>query len=418
MVNIEKVNRVYKKSLSKSFLLVMTILLMIGCAILIRYRDNIQGALKEEAKLILENASAQNITNISFEISDRHKKLYLVAEKIQIEKELDLERALAIVHEYNSRTKFENMGVIDKNGTAHMLQGELLDVSQYKGFVEGMKGEGNLSTECLSGYENEKSIMSIIPIFNQEEVEMLLIGIYGASSLMQWMNLPSFEGQGKAIIMNTQGEMIVHGSDGEGINLEFLHEHVKKHHFVVKGYKESIPCNESYLEYDINGTTYLAYHEEFGMYDWTLVSCVPKVVVYKNLNVINRMMYNMMLFMSMAVFVLVLVFLKEYLCYQKDILDSICIDELTGLHNYEYLKKYFKMLKVKERENKFLVVMDIDKFKSINIMYKTYVGDELLKYIATIYQKLLPNEKLFRCESDIFASILEGKSKQDVIKKN
>ena len=107
----------------------------------------------------------------------------------------------------------------------------------------------------------------------------------------------------------------------------------------------------------------------------------------------------------------------EYIKYQKRISKIIFIDELTNEKNSEYMKLYFKYMSKKDKLDKYIVVMDIDKFKNINIMHGSDTGDKLLKYIPLIFKELLPNDEIFKYQADVFACIISGVSQEDIINK-
>ena len=71
----------------------------------------------------------------------------------------------------------------------------------------------------------------------------------------------------------------------------------------------------------------------------------------------------------------------------------------------------------KDKLDKYIVVMDIDKFKNINIMHGSDTGDKLLKYIPLIFKELLPNDEIFKYQADVFACIISGVSQEDIINK-
>ncbi|MBM6862107.1 hypothetical protein H9X78_16985, partial [Clostridium saudiense] len=45
------------------------------------------------------------------------------------------------------------------------------------------------------------------------------------------------------------------------------------------------------------------------------------------------------------------------------------------------------------------------------------IGDELLKYIPSIFKDLLPNDKIFKFEADVFVGIICGDSQENIANK-
>lgn len=82
----------------------------------------------------------------------------------------------------------------------------------------------------------------------------------------------------------------------------------------------------------------------------------------------------------------------------------IYYDELTGLKNYAYLKEFlFKELNRWANRTSALIIININKFKDINMTYGYEYGDRILKYIAKKLDKEFSKDlMIFRFNSDRF----------------
>ncbi len=70
------------------------------------------------------------------------------------------------------------------------------------------------------------------------------------------------------------------------------------------------------------------------------------------------------------------------------LLNRVEVDHLTGLYSREFFYQHVEEVLSNNPDKKYYIVYsDIDDFKMINAKYGTEAGDELLKYIAGIYQK-------------------------------
>jgi diguanylate cyclase (GGDEF)-like protein len=89
----------------------------------------------------------------------------------------------------------------------------------------------------------------------------------------------------------------------------------------------------------------------------------------------------------------------------NSMLDSIehqfYFDSLTGLENRRMLTE-----KLEERNNVFLMIINIDAFQEINDLYGDQAGDAILKEFAHFLQEVIPDkEGLYRLHSDEFAHV-------------
>ena len=89
-------------------------------------------------------------------------------------------------------------------------------------------------------------------------------------------------------------------------------------------------------------------------------------------------------------------------------------DQLTGVHNRFYIEKAItKALKNEEKTTYNLFYINLDQFKLINDSAGHQAGDELLKMIASEYDKFKPDNALFsRYDGDAFMLLLENSSKE------
>ena len=94
-------------------------------------------------------------------------------------------------------------------------------------------------------------------------------------------------------------------------------------------------------------------------------------------------------------------------------------DQLTGLPNRLFFQTYLKKSlakAIRSKQTLGLLVLDLDRFKSINDSYGHTVGDELLKTISLrLVQRVREGDLVARLGGDEFAIVLEDLSKEDDI---
>lgn len=111
----------------------------------------------------------------------------------------------------------------------------------------------------------------------------------------------------------------------------------------------------------------------------------------------------------------VVAILVVYLNIQKV---QVTQDGLTGLNNRRRLDQYLRGLQErgKDGENCHFILMDVDKFKSVNDTYGHVVGDTVLKLIADQLKKTFDgiNAFLSRYGGDEFVVVIKGKENDEV----
>ena len=79
-------------------------------------------------------------------------------------------------------------------------------------------------------------------------------------------------------------------------------------------------------------------------------------------------------------------------------------DNLTGLLNRSYLSNSLEHITETRSDPFTLAYIDIDNFKSINDLYGSYIGDQVLKFVARAVDDALPeNNQAYRIAGDEFA---------------
>lgn len=99
----------------------------------------------------------------------------------------------------------------------------------------------------------------------------------------------------------------------------------------------------------------------------------------------------------------------ENLIIRQELIDLSTKDQLTKLYNRTYLEEYAKTLKDKKYS---IAMIDIDFFKKVNDQYGHKAGDDILKYVSSVLNKLsiLINGEVFRVGGEEFLVVsLESK---------
>lgn len=416
MKNIENFNKVHKRKLGISILFLCVAVSIIGLFLFFIYSNKINNVIKEEAKITLETVSSQNIINLKSNISFKENLLRELVKNIEGNKNYNIESIIKDLKTHSTINGFYSMGIIDKNGIGYTTLDEKLDLSGYDYFINGMNGISQVTSGYIS--EDGKEILNIftVPIYKEDKVEMIMIATYKASDFSELINIISFDGKGKSIVVDSSANLVSQMSDINTNSLENLCEADTNN--ILSILEERITkTDENVISYEYKNEEYLAYCEKIGINDWYLISYAPKKEIYKNIESINKLMLSgyMIVYISMIIFLLI--FFREYIKYQKRISKIIFIDELTNEKNDEYLKLYFRDMSKRDKIGKYVVVMDIDKFKNINLMHGIDTGDKLLKYIPIIFKELLPNDEIFKCQADVFVGIIYGDSQENIINK-
>lgn len=408
MKKINKLNFKENKKLGIEFFIIISVFAIVGLITVSSYNKKLKELIKEESKITLQEASSQNIFNLNSIIDEKQGVLKYLAQAIKNSNNFDIEDNLKILKLYEEFNNFYDMGIIDKNGDCYTTLGEKFNVSKYSYFMKAING----SNGVYSGYNTssgEDVTVFTEPVYLNNEAQIVLISTYKSKDFSNLLNIPSFDNNGNVLVLDSQGTLVADTYNKDGI--------YNNKEDIIEAIYNSKNSSENFVEFDYLGNEYLAYYEATGINDWYLISYVPKEYVYKNLDKINSMIVINNIVVYLIIIVLIIILFNSYVKYQKKISSIIFIDDLTEQKNVEYLKFEFQNMNDKDKQDKSLVVMDIDKFKIINIMYGSEVGDNLLKYIPKAFNEVSPNDQIFKGNGDLFVIIINSTSKEEIINK-
>ena len=415
MKNIKKFNSKDKKRLVISIILFIFIISIVMVVVFSGYNQRIKRVIEKEAKDMLQNVSSQNVITIKHDISARKQLLESISKGIQKKKNFNIDTIVEDLKVYVEPYGFYSMGVIDKNGICYTTNNRTLDLSKQDYYKNGMKGIGGVS----KSYQSEDKLMFVniftFPIYLDKNVEMILVATYKSSQFSKLLNISSFDGKGESMVINKNGNAVSLPENIESDSKNVLYHLTENRLKLIETIKKYMKISKNqYIEHTYAGEEYMAYYEPIGINDWYLVSYVPKQYIYQNANIINNSIFVGSILMYSGIFISLVLFLLAYNRYQKRTSIIVFTDELTKEKNYEYLKVYFEQMSAEEKKGKSLMVMDIDKFKIVNLMHGSDVGDDLLRYIPRIFKELLPQDSIFKCQGDIFVAILNESDRDKI----
>lgn len=148
-----------------------------------------------------------------------------------------------------------------------------------------------------------------------------------------------------------------------------------------------------------------------------MISTSNREAIQQNINELVSSI-NIIIITGVLMFaIFALVVIANYINYQKKIAYIVFMDDLTQEKNLEYLKIDFANMTIGEKQKASLVVFDIDKFKTINIIYGAYIGDEILKLIPRVFKQQLPKDYLYKDRADLFIAIVRHNNQEEITQK-
>lgn len=415
MKNIETSNLFNQKNLRKNFTILGVLFLVSSIFLFLFYINTVKNILSDQAKTTLTRVSDQNVSQIKNVLSLKKEHLEKIAKTIEEDNNYEISNIVSTLKIHDRVNGFYNLGIIDSNGICYNTLDEKIDVSDDEYFIDGMKGISSITASYLSKDKSERFNIFTEPIYKEDNVIMVLTGVYKSEDFAKLLNISSFDNKGHSMVIDSNGNLVSKIPNDKYVDTT---ETDAEKQYISKLITNNLSTENTYfVDFNYKNEDFLAYCEKIGVNDWYLVSYAPKKEIYKNISVINTLIFSVFIILYISIIIITFILLKNYITSREKIKNIVFINDLTNEKNEEYLKLYFKNMTQSERNNKYLVVFDIDKFNSINVMHGLKKGDESLKYIVKTFKNILPKEEIFKYHSDIFVAIIKGSCEQEIIDK-
>ncbi|MCI9287736.1 MAG: EAL domain-containing protein [Clostridia bacterium] len=308
---------------------------------------------------------------------------------------------------------FTRLVILDKNGNGKTSDG--YTVTNYANIEEFFaQEEVYLSDNRPSTVSNyQVNIYSKIFTFKGEEkVLMATIRTEDYKGIL----LRRLFGKGGTYLINNDGTVLIDSFDNiKGNNLNF-YDYVKDNYNLtnkkelqkiddmLKGIKEK---KIGTFDIRIGNETYFIHYEKVGINDWYVITTASDSTIAKELIwlvIISLLLCLLINFIIICISIYINISNQKK---NKKLYKVAYIDPITELGNETYFKENgANYLQNKSNKNKYIVSIDINKFKALNNIYGYEFCNNILKELGKKLEETLPQDNIScRISNDIFATL-------------
>lgn len=366
--------------------------------------------LENQLVTSLEDIANQNVLLIQNQIEHRFNLLTNLAKEFYGDEPIDYENSHIRTNELAERFGFRELGLAVPDGTAYSSFGTTVNISHRTYFQKSMQGENYVSEPLIDITDQSNINAYSVPVYNSEgQVKAVFFAIYDTSEFQQRLQISSFHGNGYSYIINSQGDVIADSpniSSSGKYNIDTMIDTDPTNASAVATILNNIQNNQpGCVTYNFPSNRY-AWVTSLGVNDWWLVTVVPTFVLRQRILPISNTIHILCFGLFAISIGCSLYLIRKYEGYQKHLQTIAYIDTFTKLRNKAYLKEHLQHL-FKKHSNKqcALVIYNIRKFKTINEIYGTSVGDQLIQQFALTLQQYTDsqNEIAIHDHADEFA---------------
>lgn len=320
---------------------------------------------------------------------------------------------------------FHRITVFYPDGTGKTSDGTPIKSNKKPHFMKALEGKHGLSDPGESRLDGQVLVALTVPVFvpESDEVKGVLTASYDVALLSHLMFDDLYDGEGTASIASGEGELITATSNEKvDVNNSSFFDFYSTCDFLTGSFehmKEDFGAGEEDCLIADTGTEirYIAYMP-MGLDDWMVCYALPLAAARATYAFATD--YTVRLSVTLAVTVILMVMASWFVTIrrEKDLTERAETDALTGILNREStMEKIGEWLTADVYdEYQALLMLDLDKFKTINDTFGHSVGDEVLCQTAALLKRTFRGSDVVgRLGGDEFIVLMKNVRMESVV---
>ncbi len=417
-MNTKKQNQYIKEQPYKLHILWILAVFIIMILLSIFYVGYIKDLSYQHVYQNIKELSEQTATQLNLSITDQKSFVEIMVESIdrgyfKTEEEI-FERYQEDLEAYH----FTRLVILDKQGNGITSDGH--QVRNYANIEEffQQKDEVYLSENRPSTVSNNQ-VNIYSKVFQLNEEEKVLMATINTSDYKDIL-LRRLFGKGGTYLINNNGTVLIDSFGNIKADNANLYEYIKNRYTpTAEEEKEKIDDmaraikNKQIGTFDVKlGTdTYFVHYEKVNINDWYVVTTASDDVIANELTALIISSIGLCLVINLLL-TLIAIYIDISNQKQNHKLYKVAyIDPITLLGNEVYFKENGSIYLQKQSDkNKYIVTVDINKFKALNNLYGYGFCNQILKILGKKLADYVPTDNITcRISNDIFATIFSYK---------
>ena len=395
-----------------TIIIIFLILITIGIAYMTYMLNRIEANTNNSIETIVKN----DANNLKTEITEQKAILQSATNEILSDNIIDSKKIFDMYERSDVTSHFIRMAIMYEDGKTITNDGYEKDYSEEvdKFFSNN---DVHISENLISKIDGEEiTIYSQNINIKKQKIAILLI--VKTESYKNTFSNKVFEGKGFSYIVNKDGNIIVSANTDKNTgnlvkNIEQMLVGNSRERFITN--KNTIEDN---IKNEVSGTRtlqttdgkYYMVYEPIGANDWSIATFIPSKAIAGEINSALLITFILAIIVILIILSICIYIVISNNKKQKQLFEYAYLDPITKKGNIYYFRKkgQEKLDKEKHKENQYLLVLDINKFKMINKAYGYKTGDTILNGIGEELEQILGKQSLIcRYSNDYFAVLFE-----------
>ena len=402
--------RYRSKKINVALILLVFIISLIVSAIYIKY---VKELMYQNIYRNITEFSQQISTQLNLAITTQKNFVNLMVEYIDaghIKTEDEIFKSFA--NEIDKH-HFTRLVILDREGNGITSDGyevkNYANIDEFFAQSDVYLSENRPSTVA----DNQVNIYSkTFKLNNKDRVLMATINTVDYKEIL----LRRLFGRGGTYLINNDGIVLIDSFDNIKESTVSLYNYFVAHYNIteeeqlekIENMKRAIKLRqEGTFDVKLGDETYFVHYEKMNINDWYVVTTASDSTIASEL--IGFVILSIIICL-VIICVVTVTSIYSIISTQKrkrKIFNLAYIDPITSLGNITFFKGNGEIfLKEEKDKNKYIITVDINKFKALNKIYGYAFSNEILKELGHKIESLLPDNNITcRVSNDIFASI-------------
>ena len=392
----------------KNIITISIIVLILLCLVIvsIMYLKNIQNLINKNTMQNLGELTKQEAVKIENKLEEDMRILNNISNQVLNNNITDENKIFEIYNQNEGKNNFTRMAIMHKDGKTITSDGETVDLSED---IEYFFANNQLQ---ISRSRKSKVDMQEINIYSKKVNDIVLMLIVETAEYERLFANSIYNGNGYEYIITEAGELIANSANFENTKNIYtgLKENIQSESEIIdnieKNIRNHISGQEKIL---INDQNYYISYSNIDINGWNLLIITPGNVVAEGLNKVLNLTFIISL-SFIAIIILVSVYIITLnIRKNKELYKLAYIDPITKLGNYYYFcMEGQKIIGSNKKLTKYILTVDIEKFKVFNNHYGHNTGNKVLVQIGKKLNNVLKqyNPIVCRFSKDTFEILL------------
>ncbi len=357
--------------------------------------------------------SEQTATQLNLAINDQKKFVEFMVDSINrgFFKTTDeiFDRFKGDLENYN----FTRLVILDQNGNGTTSDGHL--VQNYTNIQEFFQQNTVYLSENRPSTVSNNQVNIYSKTFELNGQKLVLFATINTTDYKEILLRRLFNGNGGTYLINNDGMVLIDSFDVIKENNVNLYDFFKTHYHAqnpdnlekINTMQENIKkLQVGTFDIKLDEDIYFLHYEKVNVNDWYIVTIAPNSIIGKELTLFLILSVGICLFI---IFIILGISIYIDISSQKKnrkLYKVAYIDPITLLGNALYFKENGSIYLQNPVKNKYIITLDINKFKALNNIYGYEFCNRILKTLGENLSKILPSNNITcRISNDVFATL-------------